>query len=180
VAGISGIQTKDFIQALVDDGKVRVEKIGSGNWYWSFSSDTKKSKEKLLNDVKVEKSKLDISLKDTLSQIEEEIASREDEEMLGDHGMDRKALLEIHETLLKEIAILEKELASYSGSDPTEIDRIVDETKKLKESAGKWTDVLEGVEWLLMDIVQDRLQVAQIMANICGEEYVIGEGLREL
>ena len=60
------------------------------------------------------------------------------------------------------------------------IDRIVDETKKLKESAGKWTDVLEGVEWLLMDIVQDRLQVAQIMANICGEEYVIGEGLREL
>jgi Mnd1 HTH domain len=168
------------MQILADDGKVRVEKIGSGNWYWSFASDAKKSKEKLSNDLKAEQTRLNGSVKDIVSLIEEEMAAREDDEMLDACGMDRKALLETHEALLKEATALEGELASYSGNDPMEVVRKADETRKLKEIAEKWTDVLEGVEWLLMDITQDRARVAEIMANICGEEYVIGEGLKEL
>ncbi len=39
------MQVKDYLTALVDDNKVRVEKIGSGNWYWCFRGDEKKLKE---------------------------------------------------------------------------------------------------------------------------------------
>ena len=39
VATINGMQVKEYLQALSDDGKIHVEKIGSGNWYWSFASE---------------------------------------------------------------------------------------------------------------------------------------------
>lgn len=35
---------KDYLQALSGEGLIRVEKIGSGNWYWSFLSDAKQGK----------------------------------------------------------------------------------------------------------------------------------------
>ncbi|RPB21331.1 hypothetical protein L211DRAFT_749717, partial [Terfezia boudieri ATCC MYA-4762] len=41
-SGISGMQAKDALQALVDDSLLRVEKIGSGNWYWAFVGDERK------------------------------------------------------------------------------------------------------------------------------------------
>ncbi|KAF8458687.1 meiotic nuclear division protein 1, partial [Terfezia claveryi] len=41
-SGISSIQVKDALQALVDDSLLRVEKIGSGNWYWAFVGDERK------------------------------------------------------------------------------------------------------------------------------------------
>ena len=44
VSSINGMQVKDYLQALSDDNKIRVEKIGSGNWYWSFPADEKKAK----------------------------------------------------------------------------------------------------------------------------------------
>jgi len=44
-AGISGMQVKDYLTALVDENKIRVEKIGSGNWYWCFRGDEKRQKE---------------------------------------------------------------------------------------------------------------------------------------
>ena len=33
---------KDALQVLVDDSLLRVEKIGSGNWYWAFVGDERK------------------------------------------------------------------------------------------------------------------------------------------
>lgn len=39
------MQVKDYLTALVDDNKIRVEKIGSGNWYWCFRGDEKRQKE---------------------------------------------------------------------------------------------------------------------------------------
>lgn len=44
------MQIKDVLQGLVDEGLVRCEKIGSGNYYWSFPSETTRIKElKLVN-----------------------------------------------------------------------------------------------------------------------------------
>lgn len=39
------MQVKDYLQALSDDNKIRIEKMGSGNWYWSSPRDEKKAKE---------------------------------------------------------------------------------------------------------------------------------------
>lgn len=175
------MQVKDFIQTLTDEGLIRVEKIGGGNWYWSFASDSKKINEKIHSDLITEEGKLKASLAEVEAQIQSEMAAREeDEEMLEDGGMDRRALLDAHENALNTIAALSRELAGYSDSDPTEILRIADETRVLKDSAERWTDYIESIEGLFRNMTRDRAAVAQVMGNICGDEYVPGEGLKEL
>jgi predicted transcriptional regulator len=181
VASVNKMQIKEFIQALTDEGLIRVEKIGGANWYWSFVSDAKKLKEDVLSNLTTEEAKLKASIVDVDTQTEEEMAAREDDdEMLEDGNMDRKTLLNAYETLLKETAILARELAGYSDNDPTEILRKAEETRNLKASAEKWTDYLEGVEGLLKSLTGDRATVTQLMEKVCGDEYVAGEGLKEL
>jgi len=114
VAGINGMQVKDYLQAIQDECLIRVEKIGSGNWYWSFKSDAKKSKENVINNLKGEETKLITSIVDMEKQIEEETSKREDE----DGGTNRKDLLGIYEMLLQEKEALDKELACYCDNDP--------------------------------------------------------------
>ncbi|KAJ6007807.1 GAJ protein [Penicillium herquei] len=54
VASINSIQVKEYLQALTDENQIRVEKIGSGNWYWSFGSDEKVERERQLARVLTE------------------------------------------------------------------------------------------------------------------------------
>jgi hypothetical protein len=181
VGSINGMQVKDYLQALQDENQIRVEKIGSGNWYWSFRSDSKRSKEAILNNLKSEENKLVTSIADTEKQIEEEMAKQEeDDEMLEGGGIDRKALFETHEAFLKEMDILDKELSLYSANDPAEVLRKVADTQKLKDSAIRWTDKIESLETFLVNLTGDRAQAASYMQSACGDEYVIGEGLKEL
>ncbi len=77
VGSINAMQVKDDLQGLQDENQIRVEKIGSGNWYWSFKSDAKKVKENTIDTLKAEKSRLIVSLSETERQIEEETAKRE-------------------------------------------------------------------------------------------------------
>ena len=181
VASINQMQVKDYVQALQDENLIRVEKIGSGNWYWYFTSDAKKQKESIINNLISEDSKLSASIAETEKQIEEEVMKRDEgEETLEDGGMDRKALLEAHEALLKEMEVLDKELALYSENDPSQVLRKMEETKKLKQSAFRWTDNIESMETFIANLTGDRAQAAGAMAAACGDEYVAGEGLREL
>ncbi len=181
VASVNKMQIKEFIQGLTDEGLIRVEKIGGANWYWSFVSDARKLRENVLSSLTAEEAKVKASIDDIDVQTEEEMAAREDDdEMLEDGNLDRKTLLGAHETLLKETAILARELASYSDTDPTETLRKAEETSNLKASAEKWTDYLEGVEGLLKSLTGDKATVTQLMEKFCGDEYVAGEGLKEL
>lgn len=181
VAGIHAMAVKDYFQAIQDENQIRAEKIGSGNWYWSFRSDAKKMKENLINNLTLEENRLTRSITEAERYIEEEMAKREeDAEMLEEGGMSRKALLKAHETILKEMELLDKELAVYSDNDPTDVLRKAEETEKLKESAIKWTDNIECLEYFIGGLGIDRGQVAILMQNACGDEYVIGEGLKEL
>ena len=148
---------------------------------WAFVSDAKQSKEKVLRDLKVEETRLKASITDIKKQIIDETAQRdEDDETLEDNGMDRHALLEAHERLLQETASLKKELAAYSENDPTEILRKEKESQNLKDAAEQFTDNIECIRSYLLDLTNDREQVALVMQSTCGEEYVPGEGLKEL
>jgi hypothetical protein len=100
--------------------------------------------------------------------------------MLEGGGMDRKALLAAHETLLKETDDLDKALSVYSDGNPAEVLRKVGEMQKLKDSAIKWTDNIECLEALVINLTGDRAQAASIMQRACGDEYIVGEGLKEL
>lgn len=183
IGSINQMQIKEYIQALQDENLIRVEKIGSGNWYWCFTSDGKKAKENTLSGLKTEEEKLVEAIIEAERAVEEETKLREDEddgEMMEGGGVDRKALLEVYEGLLREQKALGGELALYSESDPAEVLRTVEKTKRLRESVIRWTDNIEALESLIMREIGDRAQVAGVMTQACGDEYVAGEGLKEL
>lgn len=175
------MHVKDYIQALTDEGQIRVEKIGSGNWYWSFVSDTKKTKEFTISSLQAEEDKVKATLMGIDASIEDEIVQREyDEELLDDGGMDRKTLLDVHALLLEENDRLDKELAGHSNNDPTEVLRKVKETKELKEGAERWTDNTEAIEAFMTRQTGNRDEVRRIMQQICEDDYIPGEGLKDL
>lgn len=87
VSGISGMQVKDYLQALSDENKIRVEKIGSGNWYWSFPSDEKKIKQAALEKALDEHCKAGNIVMELQARVDVAGAARsEDEEMLMSTG----------------------------------------------------------------------------------------------
>lgn len=181
VGSINGMQVKDYLQALQDDNQIRVEKIGSGNWYWSFRSEAKKAKENTIYTLTSEESKLIASLSDAKQRTREEMAKRDkEEEILEGGGVDRKALLQAHGELLKEAKGLDQALAIYSENSPAEVVRKAGEVQRLKDQTIRWTDNIEGLEAFLVNLTSDRAQAASIMQRACGEEYVAGEGLKEL
>ncbi|KAL2072543.1 hypothetical protein VTL71DRAFT_11886 [Oculimacula yallundae] len=182
VASIHAMQVKEYLQAMQDENLIRVEKIGSGNWYWCFTSDAKKAKENILNKLKAEEGSLMMAIEQAEKAIEEETKMRDDEEegLAGGNGMDRKTLLEAHGLLEKEKEMLDRELAAYSDNDPVEIQRKIEETKTLRDSAIRWTDNIESMESYIGTLTTDRAQMAEIMSQACGAEYVFGEGLKDL
>jgi hypothetical protein len=77
------MQVKDYLQALSDDNKIRVEKIGSGNWYWSFPADEKKAKDAALEKAQEEYNKANATVTELQAKVDDAGAARaEDEDML--------------------------------------------------------------------------------------------------
>ena len=87
VASISGMQVKDYLQALSDESMIRVEKIGSGNWYWSFPSDARKSKETALDKAQLDYTKAHATTMELQAKVDEAGAARGDYEDITDIGM---------------------------------------------------------------------------------------------
>ncbi|RDW64101.1 hypothetical protein BP5796_10603 [Coleophoma crateriformis] len=182
VAGVNSMQTKDYIQNLVDENHIRCERIGSGNWYWAFASDAKKSKDNVINNLKNEEQTLSTSIGETQAQLDQETALRRGEdEALEAQGTSRDKLLQHHEALTKEHEALDKELATYHDNDPEIYNRKVEEVKRFKSIAEQWTANIDNLETLLLRLANnDRDAVAGLMSRACGDEYIIGEGFREL
>jgi len=83
------MQVKDYLQALQDDNKISVEKIGSGNWYWSFPSDERKSKATALGKAQGEFDKANAAVEGLQAKVGDAGAVRgDDRETLADTGMD--------------------------------------------------------------------------------------------
>ncbi|RKF53382.1 Meiotic coiled-coil protein 7 [Erysiphe neolycopersici] len=187
VASVNQMQAKDYLQALQDENLIRVEKIGSGNWYWCFTSDAKRNREKVMNDLLAEKTHLVESLAIIDYDMALELSQREKDDDNNDMNANksndnntRNYLLETYEELMKDSLCLDKELDSYCENNPMEMKRKIEKIKKLKESALLWTDNIEALECFLAPLLCDRVRQAEIMRAMCGDEYVIGEGLCEL
>lgn len=175
VASINGMQVKDYLQALSDEGKIRVEKIGSGNWYWSFLSEEKESRENVLGKLKEELAKVEGSLE----ELEEKL--KEANEKTGEDDEDRSELVSAKLELDGEVGVLRKELEGYKDGDPGEVERKRKDIKTLQARAELWADnigVLEGYMLSLMG--GDREKLDGMKRELYGDEYVEGEGLKEL
>ena len=175
VASINGMQVKDYLQALSDEGQIHVEKIGSGNWYWSFLSEETKTRTDALTKLREEKEKIDATVQELDFKVKVASDKREGE----DGG--RQDLISIHTTLQEELSVLKGELEQYKDGDPGEILRRRDEVKRLRDKAERWTDnvgLLEG--WLLQMLGGDRGALEDMRRGLYEGEYMEGEGLREL
>lgn len=181
VGSINGMHVKDYLQALSDDNKIRVEKIGSGNWYWSFPSDEKKAKEALLEKAQQEHAKALATVAELEAKIDEAgMARADDQDMLM--GSDRKALVAQHAQLTREVDVLRGQMATYSDQDPVEMDKVKQETLQYRNEAESLTDKILSMEaWLKDKVAGDREQVAAMLKMYYGDEYDEEEGcLREL
>ncbi|KAI9767580.1 MAG: hypothetical protein M1840_005617 [Geoglossum simile] len=179
VASINGMQVKDYLQALSDDGKIRVEKIGSGNWYWSFLSEEKKTREKIMEGLNVEKEKVAASIAELEGKIGDEGAARGDDSEDED-GQDRQSMKETYANLQHQAAALRMELSSYNNNDPSEVLRRKEQITTLMASAERWTDNIYALESYLLEVTQDREAIENLRREYYGSEYVEGEGLVEL
>jgi chromosome segregation ATPase len=169
------------MQNLIDENFVRVEKIGTSNWYWSFLSETKKSKQRIVDDLQREQAKLTMAIESLELQIKDAVSQREeDAEMLDGGRSDRQSLLDAESLLKSKVAKLENALAEYSDNDPIELEQKEIETKLMRDSAIRWTDNLEAVESYLTRVTSDKAKAQQIMHSLCSDEYVVGEGFKEL
>ncbi|EGX50466.1 hypothetical protein AOL_s00076g16 [Orbilia oligospora ATCC 24927] len=141
--GISAMQVKDYLTALVDENKIRVEKIGSGNWYWCFKGDEKKQMENEVKGWEKEVKGLEGRVKEVKQEIE-----IEGEKNIGDSEdkVKRATKMKTLQFLSKEKAELEKELALYAENDPVQIDRLKELLLLLKTAANEHTNNIYAID----------------------------------
>lgn len=182
MASINSIQAKEYIQALTDENKLRVEKIGSGNWYWSFGSDEKHEGERQLARVKAEVEKARKSLADAEATLAAETARRLQEGDDDSRDSERKILLDWKADLAAQVARLRQVAAQSEDSvSRKSVDQLRRELAAFRQQAMQWTDNLYVLEEYLRRLAGgDRDAVAAVLRECYGDEYVEGEGLREL
>ncbi|THC94095.1 hypothetical protein EYZ11_006424 [Aspergillus tanneri] len=180
VASINGMQVKEYVQELVDEGKIRMEKIGSGNWYWCFAGEEKKERERRLEQLRKEVDhaqasydKAQASLASRKQQWEREDA---DDQEWQKAVQEKEALEQECQQLRTEWAAAVSTMEGGKG-----IQEIKEETQAFREQAQMWTDNIYVLEQYLCKLAGgDREIITAIQQECYGEEYVEGEGLREL
>ena len=169
------MQVKDYLQALSDEGQIHLEKIGSGNWYWSFLSEETIIRNDTLAKLQEEKEKIDAVLQELDAKVKGASQKREGED--GGRG----ELTSTHTTLQEEVRVLREELEQYKDGDPGEVTRKREDVKRLREKAERWTDNVGLLEsWMLQMLGGDRGALEDMRRALYEGEYVEGEGLREL
>ena len=170
------MQVKDYVQALSDEGKIHVEKIGSGNWYWSFASEETKLREVELGKLRAELE----GVQANVGELEGKVKVAREERADGE-GDEREELVRRQEVLSLEVGALRKELETYADADPGEVERKRREVEGFKRRAERWTDNLMLVEGYMGKLMGgDREAMDGLRRQVYGEEYVEGEGLAEL
>lgn len=176
------MHVKDHLQALVDDGHVRVEKIGTGNWYWAFASEAAHRRRTVLETLRVEKAAVEAGLEELRDKIADATASVCGGEGEGEgQGDDRADLLARTAGLDADLTGLRAELEGYQDRDPDALERVRVEMGRFKAETERWTDnigVLEGRVKELMGGDRERLEMWQ--REVYGGEFVEGVGLAEL
>lgn len=120
---------KDFLTALSDEGLIRVEKIGSGNWYWSFKSDEKKQKGRVLDGLKKELVKFEKAIQDAKAALVKEGVEEEELEQ-------RRVMAMKIEQMTKTKGEMEEE---FKRSDPGAVDKKRMEIEEMKAGVNRIT-----------------------------------------
>ncbi|OJJ46874.1 hypothetical protein ASPZODRAFT_65293, partial [Penicilliopsis zonata CBS 506.65] len=187
VASINAMHVKEYIQALTDENLLHVEKIGSGNWYWSFASEEKKQREKRKAELTKEVDKVKRGWEEVSSELEKERKKRKgsgptEADQEGKEEREIDELIELRARLEMEIGQLrsaEKALAEDEGGKGVDAKRA--DIRRWKEAAQTWTDNIYILEEYVLKVAGGDREVVDALKRECyGVEYVEGEGLREI
>lgn len=180
VASINGMLVKDYLQALQDDDKIKVEKIGSVNWYWSFPGDDKKRKEAELQKVESERDKAAAAVADLRQKVEVATSARveDDETALAR----RQELVGRQAELRQKIDGAGQQLSRYRDSDPVEMEKSRARIASLRADAELLTDHILNMEsWFKEQSGGEREAMNGMRRTFYGDEFDEEEqGLREL
>lgn len=184
VASINGIQVKDYIQELTDDGKIRVEKIGSGNWYWCFGGDEIKERERQLSQLRKDVDRVRASCKRAETDAAVRRKARDKEMGPGWRRGEEEwtELMERKKALEQERNRLQAEWKAISTTGEGKgVGQMKEEIEEYRQLAQMWTDNIYMLEEYVRKLTGGDREVMQAVQRECyGEEYVEGEGLREL
>ncbi|KAL4781380.1 meiotic nuclear division protein 1 [Aspergillus varians] len=181
VASINGIQVKDYIQELTDDGKIRVEKIGSGNWYWCFGGDEKRERERQLTQLRTDVDRVRLSCKRAEADLAVRRKKRDKEVVLGAE-QEWGELMERKKGLEQERNRLQSEWVAVSTTGEGKgVGQMRKEIEECRQRAQVWTDNISVLEEYVRRLTGGDREVVRAVQRECyGDEYVEGEGLREL
>lgn len=176
------MQVKEYIQSLTDEGQLRVEKIGSGNWYWIFPIEEKKEKEQVLDALLKEVERAGRSVNELEDQVERAREERERDRVANEEDPNRREELEKRrvelETGLKKLR--ERELM-FLKDGAGNVKRMKEDIQNWKQAACLWTDNIYILEAYLEKLAGGDREIIEAVKRECYEdEYVEGEGLREL
>ncbi|GCB23494.1 meiotic nuclear division protein 1 homolog [Aspergillus awamori] len=184
VASINGMQVKEYIQELTDEGRIRVEKIGSGNWYWCFGGEEKKEREERVRRLRREVDRVRENWEGAEARLSARKQARMQEEAEGEHGNgggedERRRLMEQKAVLERETHQLQGEwMALATSSEGKSLPQIKEETEEYRRLAHQWTDniyILEGMWLMLMNYGGGVLSVLRL-----GLELVLDRSLERL
>lgn len=122
-------------------------------------------------------------MQDLRSKIAEKASQLEEEEdMLDNSGESREDVMSAKIEAEKELQVLQKELATYSENDPTELERKKNEAKLFLKEAEEYTDQICSMEgWLQKQSVGEEEKIANFLKDLYADEYEENDGgLRDL
>ncbi|KAL2797783.1 Mnd1 family-domain-containing protein [Aspergillus keveii] len=181
VASINSIQVKEYIQELTNDGKIRVEKIGSGNWYWCFGGDEKKERERQLCQLRKDVERVQASCKRAKADLAVRRKALDRDKGGGEDG-ESEELTERKKALDQEVKRLQNEWTAVSTTGEGKgVGVMREEAGEYRQRAQEWTDNIYVLEEYVRQLASGDREVVQAVQRECyGDEYVEGEGLREL
>lgn len=176
------MQVKEYLQALTDEGTLRVEKIGSGNWYWSFGSEGRKEREVIREKLEKERDKVLKGMREVEEKVEEaKTAMRVEVDEGGSDTQERAGLITRREELEVEVRKLRAEEEGFRSAGSEGMQRMKEECETWKGGAELWTDNIYVLEEYLRKLAGGDREIMEAVRRECyGEEYVEGEGLREI
>ncbi|CAL7935068.1 unnamed protein product [Xylocopa violacea] len=151
--GIVMQSVKDVVQALVDDGLLRAEKIGTTIFYWTFPGENITALEQRISEATKKIVEAEFKLQKLKEACEKEKIGKEDTEERG------LLLRELEELKAKEDQ-LRNQIAKFGDADPEAIAKLAAKAQEYKDVANIWTDNIFAIQsWCKrkFDISEERL-----------------------
>ncbi|KDO18496.1 hypothetical protein SPRG_16172 [Saprolegnia parasitica CBS 223.65] len=142
-AGVVLQTIKDVNQALVDDNLVDTDKIGAGNYFWSFPSKAVQQRKRKLEDLEARRD----DLRAKLTHVQSSVAKHQSLQTQSDDRAERLAQLSALKTQADD---MQKKIALLQENDPDLLKKLDAKAKVAKEGVDRWTDnVFNLKSWVI-------------------------------